>query len=451
MTRLLRISMLKSLRSARVQTTRAPLAINRNVWRMNSRLNKPMLLGARAMSTGFTEEPFMLADIGEGIAEVEVLQWYVKEGDEISMFDKVCEVQSDKATVDISSKFDGVVSTLHYEVGDMAQVHGPLMTIRVAKDPDAEEAAPEAAPEAAVESSPTTPSGDSHGEPPNVGKALATPAVRRVAREHNIDISTLDGTGKAGRVLKEDVLRAAGAIAPLKVEAPVAQPAQPAQATSEAPHTGRVLVDETVPLRGFNRIMAKTMTDALKIPHFLLCDEVQADAMIGLRQELKPLAEARGIKFTYMPLMFKAASLAMLRYPHVNSSVADDLSSITLRAQHNIGFACATEAGLVVPVVKDCQDKSVFEIAEDINRLIELARANKLSAEDVSGGTFSLSNIGSIGGIYGGPIITPPQVAIGAVGKLRTLPRFRDDGSIYAANIFNISWLGTIGCLMVPQ
>lgn len=411
--------------------------------------NKSMMLGARAMSTGFTEEPFMLADIGEGIAEVEVLQWYVKEGDEICMFDKVCEVQSDKATVDISSKYDGVVSKLHYEVGDMAQVHGPLMTIRVAADPDAEEAAPEAAPTLAPALAPAMEgSAATHvesGGATNVGKALATPAVRRVAGEYGIDISTLDGTGKAGRVLKEDVLRAAGAIAPLKVEAPTtqsAQPAQPAEAAAFVPPIGRVLVDETVPLRGFSRIMAKTMTDALKIPHFLLCDEVQADAMISLRQELKPLAEARGIKFTYMPLMFKAASLAMLRYPYVNSSIADDLSAVTLRAQHNIGFACATEAGLVVPVVKDCQDKSVFEIAEDINRLIELARANKLTAEDVSGATFSLSNIGSIGGIYGGPIITPPQVAIGAVGKLRTLPRYRDDGTIYAANIFNISWSG---------
>ena len=140
--------------------------------------------------------------------------------------------------------------------------------------------------------------------------------------------------------------------------------------------------------------------------------------------------------------MFKAASLAISQYPHVNSSIADDLSTITLRGSHNIGFACATDSGLVVPVVKDCQEKSVFEIAEDINRLIALARENKLTAEDVTDGTFSLSNIGSIGGIYGGPIITPPQVAIGAVGKLRTLPRYREDGSLYPASIFNVSWSG---------
>ena len=132
----------------------------------------------------------------------------------------------------------------------------------------------------------------------------------------------------------------------------------------------------------------------------------------------------------------------MLQYPHVNSSIAPDLSAVTLHASHNIGFACATDDGLVVPVVRDCQEKSVFEIAEDINRLIELARQNKLDAADVTGGTFSLSNIGSIGGIYGGPIITPPQVAIGAVGKLRTLPRYDDDGILRPASIFNISWSG---------
>merc|ERR1719247_1026351 len=164
--------------------------------------------------------------------------------------------------------------------------------------------------------------------------------------------------------------------------------------------------------------------------------------MIALRTELKPLAEERGLKFTYMPLMIKAASLAMARFPYVNATIADDLSEVTLRRQHNIGFACATDNGLVVPNIKDCQDKSVFDIAYDVNRLVQMARENKLDAEELKDCTFSLSNIGSIGGIYGGPIITPPQVAIGAIGKLRKVPRYAEDGSIYPANIFNVSWSG---------
>jgi len=358
-------------------------------------------------------------------------------GDTISMFDKVCEVQSDKATVDISSKYDGVVNELHYQVGDMARVGSPLMTMTVSGGEDGA-----AADDTSESSAPEIPAVDrAISSSKSSNKALATPAVRRVAREYDIDISKIAGTGKSGRVLKEDVLRAGGAISSPAPSKPASTAGAEPTVSSEQSASARDQ-DETVPLRGYNRIMAKTMTEALKIPHFMLCDEVQADAMISLRSELKPIAEARGIKFTYMPLMLKAASLAMQRYPYINSSISDDLSSVTLYARHNIGFACATDAGLVVPTVHDCQEKSVFDIARDIDRLINLARDNKLAAEDVTGTTFTLSNIGSIGGIYGGPVITPPQVAIGAVGKLRTVPRYRDDGSVHPTSIFNISWSG---------
>lgn len=404
------------------------------------------------LSTGPSHlEPFLLADIGEGIAEVEVLQWYVEAGETISMFDKVCEVQSDKATVDISSKFDGVVATLHYEVGDMAEVGAPLITVQVEGEAEAQETADEDTTDpSATAMSAVVPQGST-----SVHKALATPAVRRAAREHSIDITTIQGTGKDGRVLKEDVLRAAGVIAPAPASQPTTQnetkasPATPAAASPAAATPAASVsvpaggyADETVPLRGFNRMMAKSMTEALSIPHFMLLDEVHADSMVEVRQQLKPMAEAQGIKFTYMPMMIKAASLAMLRYPYVNSSIAPDLSTITLHASHNIGFACATDSGLVVPNVKNCQDKSMFDIAAEVQRLIELARENKLPAEDLMGTTFTLSNIGTIGGIYGGPVINPPQVAIGAIGKLRKLPRFAEDGTVYPATIFNVSWAG---------
>merc|ERR1711865_1307220 len=366
-------------------------------------------------SSGGVVKPFNLADIGEGIAEVEVLQWYVNEGDEVSMFDKICEVQSDKATVDISSKYDGVITTIHYETGDMAAVGAPLIDIRLAEGEDDEEesapaqsSTPAAAPAAAAAAAPAA----AAPVPSGKHKALAVPAVRRIAMENGIDITTVPGSGKDGRVMKQDILAfVAGGT-------------------------------ETVPLRGFARAMAKSMQSSLQIPHLMYADEVCADAMIACRGRFKKHAEARGVKLTYMPLMIKAASLAISDYPLVNSVINSDLTEVTIHHSHNVGFAVATPTGLVVPNIKDCQTKSIWDIAHEMNELIEAARNNALDASTMSGTTFTLSNIGTIGGTYTSPIINPPQVAIGAIGKLQKLPRYDEDGAVVPQTIFNISWSG---------
>lgn len=186
--------------------------------------------------------------------------------------------------------------------------------------------------------------------------------------------------------------------------------------------------------------MVKTMTAALRIPHFGYCDEVDMTTLVELREDLKPLAESRGVRLSFMPFFLKAASLGLLQYPILNASLDDNCQNITYKAAHNIGIAMDTQQGLIVPNVKNIQVRSIFEIAAELNRLQSLGSSGQLTATDLTGGTFTLSNIGSIGGTYAKPVIMPPEVAIGAIGKMQVVPRFDSRGQVVKAQIVNISW-----------
>ncbi|KAL2089286.1 hypothetical protein ACEWY4_013974 [Coilia grayii] len=186
--------------------------------------------------------------------------------------------------------------------------------------------------------------------------------------------------------------------------------------------------------------MVKTMTTALKIPHFGYCDEVDLTQLLLLRAELKGVAESRGVKLSYMPFFIKAASLGLLHFPILNASVDKACQNITYKAAHNIGLAMDTTQGLLVPNVKNVQVLSVFEIATELNRLQNLGSTGQLSTQDLTGGTFTLSNIGSIGGTYAKPVILPPEVAIGALGKVQVLPRFGPRDEVVKAHIMKVSW-----------
>lgn len=394
---------------------------------------------------------FKLSDIGEGIIEVVVKEWYVKEGDKVSQFDSICEVQSDKASVTITSRYDGVIRQLYYAVDDTALVGQPLVDIET-------EGSPEVAQEEDVVETPAM-SREEHTHQEIKGhKTQATPAVRRLALENNIKLSEVVGTGKDGRILKEDILeflaKQTGAILPPslfheqipKEEMPgPAQPAaqlafKPPALQPAAPKPVLTAKDVTEPLKGFQKAMLKTMTAALQIPHFGLCDELDLSRLVAMRPELRAISEARGVKLSYMPFFIKAASLSLLHFPVLNASVDDAHQNITYKAAHNIGIAMDTSQGLLVPNVKNVQLLSIFDIAQDLNRLQALGSAGQLGASDLTGGTFTLSNIGSIGGTYAKPVILPPQVAIGALGKIQILPRFDSNGDLVKAHILNISW-----------
>ncbi|KAL1023194.1 hypothetical protein UPYG_G00037520 [Umbra pygmaea] len=417
----------------------------------------PQLCSARSFRTNYVTRgpilPFKLSDIGEGIREVTVKEWYVKEGDKVSQFDSICEVQSDKASVTITSRFDGVVKKLYYAVDDTALVGTPLVDIET-------ECGPEVAHEEDVVETPAM-SHDEHTHQEIKGhKTQATPAVRRLAMENNIKLSEVVGTGKDGRLLKEDILnfiaRQTGAILPLtpfhEIQPPPPAGSAPSSATKPKtkPPSGVPLPvisrpvfkgkDSTEPLKGFHKAMVKTMTEALRIPHFGYKDEVDLTRLVQLRNELKDLSESRGVKLSYMPFFIKAASLGLLHFPILNASVDEAVQNITYKASHNIGLAMDTSQGLLVPNVKNVQMLSVFEIAVELNRLQSLGSTGQLGTADLTGGTFTLSNIGSIGGTYAKPVILPPEVAIGALGKIQVLPRFNSRDEVVKAHIVNVSW-----------
>nr|XP_046247696.1 lipoamide acyltransferase component of branched-chain alpha-keto acid dehydrogenase complex, mitochondrial [Scatophagus argus] len=435
-------------RSFRLQTFRPDRTLQPLVFRCDR--NFQMFSSRTLHTTVVSHGPivqFKLSDIGEGIMEVTVKEWYVKEGDKVSQFDSICEVQSDKASVTITSRYDGVIKKLYYDVEAIALVGKPLVDIET-------ESGSEVIQEEDVVETPAMAREEHTHQEIKGHKTQATPAVRRLAMENNIKLSEVVGTGKDGRILKEDILNylakqtgailpptpppapaPAAAAAPRPVSAPAAVKAPPT--TPKPVFTGK---DVTEPLKGFHKAMVKTMTAALKIPHFGYCDEIDLTRLVSLRAELRSVSEARGVRLSYMPFFIKAASLGLVHFPILNASVDEGCQNITYKASHNIGLAMDTSQGLLVPNVKNVQLLSVFEIAQELNRLQTLGAAGQLGANDLSGGTFTLSNIGSIGGTYAKPVILPPEVAIGALGKIQILPRFDAADQVVRAHIMNVSW-----------
>jgi len=383
---------------------------------------------------------FILPDIGEGIIECEVVEWKVKEGDVIVEDQIVADVSTDKAIVEIPSMYNGVVTKLYYAEGDVAQVHSPLFAINAEGDGEAivadETAAKKevsTAPEAGVDLSPAV-----DNEDMTTGKVLSTPAVRRLARENALDLALVSGTGKAGRVLKEDLLR--------YLANPQAQDVGIADAAaSVAPKASGLVAesDRVEAIRGVRKIMAERMSESVAtIPHFTYVDEIDITDLVALRVQLKERYAPEGIKVTMMPLFIKAMSLAIKQFPVLNSRANEAFTELTYLAGHNIGMAVDGKTGLLVPNIKGVQSLSILDVAQEVSRLTEAARSGKISPADLSGGTITMSNVGAIGGTAATPIITKPEVAIVALGKVQTLPRFDASGNVIARKIMTVSWSG---------
>jgi 2-oxoisovalerate dehydrogenase E2 component (dihydrolipoyl transacylase) len=392
--------------------------------------------------SGKITEDFLLPDIGEGIVECEVVDWLVKEGDVIAEDQPVCDVMTDKALVQIPAKYAGKVVKLYTAKGQIAKVHAPLFAIeRVV------EGAPAVAVSHAVVATPVA-TATSAATPAavvaNNGKAVASPAVRRLARELNVDLTQVAGTGAKGRVYKEDVQKfvSGGASAPVgaaKAAAAVTT-ATTAVVTASAVNTGGRRVE---PIKGIKAAMARQMAESVStIPHFTYCEEIDLTDLIALRLSLKDGLAKQGVKLTMMPFFMKAMSLALTEFPILNSQVNSDCSEITYFDDHNIGIAVDSKVGLLVPNVKGCQQKSIVEIAKDLAKLTDSAREGRVSPSDLKGGTITISNIGAIGGTVATPIINKPEVAIVALGKVQQLPRFDNKGHVVARSIMQISWSG---------
>lgn len=383
---------------------------------------------------------FNLSDIGEGIREVVVKEWFVKVGDNIEQFQNICEVQSDKASVTITSRYDGKITKLYHKIDDVALVGSPLVDFEIEdEDGDSSESS-DSDNEAGITTYDPKPENNNQTEISGRIITLATPAVRRIAKEHQVDLSKVPATGRGGRVLKGDVLEYLGQVPP-GTNKPHPTLLHNKSTEINPKSAGPPPADRVESLKGVRKAMLKSMSESLKIPHFAYSDEIDMTKLVEFRDQLKNVAAEQGVpKLTFMPFCIKAASIALKRFPIINSSLDVENESVIYKGAHNISVAIDTPAGLVVPNIKNCQAKSILEIAKDLNDLVARGRSGMLRPEDFLDGTFSLSNIGVIGGTYTHPCIMAPQVSIGAMGRTKAVPRFNEKGDIVKAFIMNVSW-----------
>ncbi|CAB0150327.1 Dihydrolipoyllysine-residue acetyltransferase component of pyruvate dehydrogenase complex [Pseudidiomarina piscicola] len=409
---------------------------------------EPATVSDSKPATGDTSvTDFILPDIGEGIVECEIVEWQVQEGDTIEEDQPVVDVMTDKALVQIPAKDHGVVEKLYYKQGDIAQVHEPLFAVRSATDnatdnaPQTSSATSAAQPAAADETSANSAAQPGSAAAPKAarqGKAIASPAVRRRARELDVDISQVTGSGAKGRVMKEDIEQFIAGTSS-KAEAQSAAPSASASSQPTVSSGGK----RTEAIRGVKAAMAKAMTNSVQtIPHFTYADEFDLTAVMALQKQLKERYKDEGVRITMMPFFIKALSLALKEFPVMNAQVNDDCTEITYFDDHNIGMAVDTKIGLLVPNVKQVQNKSLIDVANEVTRLTQSAREGRVAQEDMKGGTISISNIGVIGGTVATPIINKPEAAIVALGKVQELPRFDADGNVVARKMMTVSWSG---------
>lgn len=395
---------------------------------------------------------FKLPDVGEGIHEAEIVRWLVNVGDTVREFDPIVEVQTDKALVELPAPASGQVLEIKANAGDLAHVGDVIIVIGEAGA--ATSAAPVEAPAAVVETAETVaPVAASAPQTVAGGRVLATPATRKLARDLGVDIRQVAGTGKAGRVTKEDVQRfhAGGGVAvatPAAVSAPVAPVASVTEATplAKAPQAAPVQIsvqasaeDERVPLRGLRRTIAQRMVhSAFTAPHVTAFDDVDMTELIAYRKQANALLVERGVKLTFLPFILKALVSALKKHPYLNAHMDDERGEIVLKKEYNIGIAVDTPDGLMVPVVKNVDKKSILDIAADINTLIEKTKNRTLEVSEMKGGTFTISNMGPLGGLFATPILNYPEVGILGVHKIEEKPVVRS-GEIVIRSMMNLS------------
>lgn len=422
---------------------------------------------------------FKLPDIGEGIHEGEIVKWHVQAGDAVEEDQVILEVQNDKAVVEIPSPVKGKVLELKVTEGTVAVVGDTLVVFEAEgeipnlpthghEEAPAAAPAPQAAPASGVEpgcdigaqinqnatqplDTPVATATAPQAAPIDRKHVLATPSVRKYAREKGVSLAAVPGTGKIGRITREDVDRflaggapAAGPTAQAatasQAAAPQAAPTAPAATTPTVHYAAQAgELEERVPLKGMRKAIAKAMVkSAYTAPHVTIFDEVDVTALVELRKQGKPLAEQKGLKLTYLPFIVKAVVAGLKKFPELNASIDDEKQEIIYKKYYNIGIATSTEDGLLVPVVKGADRKSIFDISGEISELALKARDRKATADELKGSTFSITNIGSAGGMFFTPVINHPEVAILGVGRISEKPVVKN-GEIVVSQVLHLS------------
>jgi pyruvate dehydrogenase E2 component (dihydrolipoamide acetyltransferase) len=381
---------------------------------------------------------FKLPDLGEGLTEGEIVKWLVKVGDLVEEGQVFVQVETDKAVIEIPSPQRSVVLELRAGEGEMVQVGQVIIAFGdEGEKPEAVAAQMKAqrpssvgvvgeleeAPEEEDKPAVAEPS----GSPPLAGaKTLAMPAVRKLAKELNVDINSVIGTGPHGRISRGDIQKAAEG-----------EPAEKAvKATRRYDLYGYI---ERITLRGMRKTIARAMVQSkFTAPHVTATDEADVTGLVLLREKAKEKASKRGIHLTYLPFIMKAVVGSLEEHPYVNASLDEEAGEIILKKYYNIGVAVDTKDGLMAPVVKNVKGKSIYQLAQELTELSEKARSRTIDLADLKGGTFTISNYGAVGGIYGTPIINYPEVAILGVGKLLKRP-WVVDGEIKIRNVLPLS------------
>lgn len=396
---------------------------------------------------------FKLPDIGEGIHEGEIVKWFVKPGDEIKEDDILLEVQNDKAVVEIPSPVDGKVIALKVEEGTVSIVGDVLLTIEAEGYEDATATPEQERTEEKVESPKAVeeathqpvnqPISTNNDEGDNNKRVIAMPSVRKYAREKGVNIKAVAGTGKNGRVQKEDIeqhLQGGGQAALSEVQ----------EVEGVTPKTDNTVAANPTPIpttgaetrekiRGVRKAISKAMVHSKHTaPHVTLMDEVDVTDLVAHRKKFKAVAADKGIKLTYLPYVVKALVSAAREYPTINASIDDANEEIVYKHFYNIGIAADTDNGLMVPVVKEADRKSIFKVSSEINDLATKAREGKLATDDMKGGTITITNIGSAGGQWFTPVINHPEVAILGIGRIAEKPVVRN-GEVVVAPVLALS------------
>ena len=358
---------------------------------------------------------FKFPDVGEGISEGEILRWLVQVGDRVEAHQPVVEMETDKAAVELPAPCAGIVRELRGKEGELIPVGAVLLVIddaAVAAQPSTRTRTHGVVGELEEAAEPPTPATRAAAAPAPTAIAKALPKDRKLAAELGVELGTLSGSGPQGRVTEEEIRSAAGS------------------ATQ---------ADERLPLKGVRRSMAKAMTaSAFRAVHVNILDRADAQELRQLRNRERPLAAERGVKLTDLAFIVKALTLALERFPLLNSFLDEERQELVLRREINVGFAVDTPEGLLVPVIRNARQKSILDLAAALQGLSERSRNRSIAPAELKGGTFTVSNYGAIGGIWGTPIINPPQSAILGIGRIEEAAVVRH-GQVVARTVVPLS------------
>lgn len=398
-----------------------------------------------ALTGGGTYE-LKLPELGEGVTEGELIKWLVKPGDTVKPDQSVAEIMTDKATVEVPTTKGGTVKDLKFKAGEVVKVDSVLLTLATTNGtqtapapatthvaPVQTQKSPTAQAQPSMAMATTGASVSTSFYPPVMdSKVLATPSTRRLAREMQVDINGVTGTGLAGRVTREDVLKQLDSVS-IATKGP---------ATSPKPGYSSTMTNEEQrePLKGIRKKIAENLQMAKHIiPHFTLMDEVDVTELVAFRESMKDSAEKAGTKVTYLPFVMKALIATIREFPAFNASIDDNAQEIVYKKYFNLGFAADTPNGLLVPVVKHADHKSILDISKEIIDLSKRARDGKLKPDEMKGATITITNIGSVGGTYATPIINHPEVAILGMYKIQDRLELTTEGKVISKKFMNFT------------